>query len=83
MKAKLGLRRAAPFQPVSITITLETQAELNALGSCFNAGNVLNGLSIISGTDMGAWTKLYSALTTAGADVHLTDAFKTKTRENK
>ncbi len=59
------------FQPVSVTFTLETQKELDALGTLFNHYPTLRALKNISGTP---WGGIYSQLAEAGADIHLIEA---------
>ncbi|MCK5602740.1 hypothetical protein KAR91_12745 [Candidatus Pacearchaeota archaeon] len=81
MKVTMGRRNKSPFQPVSITITLDTQAELDALGSCFNASNVIFGLRTISGVDREKWLRLYRSLMDAGADINRTTPFRINTKE--
>ena len=61
--------QAKTFQPIDVTFTLETQAELNALGSLLNCWSALNGIEKITG-ERRSWVRAYEALADAGADIH-------------
>ena len=54
------------FQPVDVTFTLETQAELDALGCCFNSGIVTNALEKVSNAN-GDWHSIFTAFKGIGA----------------
>ncbi len=64
--------KGTSFQPVDITFTLESQGELNALGSLFNTCHVICGLHKTDGNDWGMalspWLDVHKVLEILGAD---------------
>lgn len=63
------------FQPVKVTFTLETQGELNALGSLFNTIDILLALNDVSGSDVWIQGCVYKLFKQAGAEIHSTGRF--------
>lgn len=61
------------FQPVDITFTLETQAELDALGCCLNSDYVTYALGAISNSV--GWCTAYQTFQRLGANLEMTDSF--------
>ena len=62
------------FQPMSVTFTLETQKELDALGTLFNSCRVIDGMGRITG-DSSSFDTVYQRLESSGADVNLQNIF--------
>ena len=59
--------KEAEFKPVRITFTLETQDELNTLGSLFDTAWIADVLDDIVGD--GEWGKIWETFRDAGADL--------------
>lgn len=68
------------FRPVSITLKMETKAELDAIASMFNCNLISDTLA-----EMGAHvSNLVSCLLReAGADIHKSDAFARKIADHE
>ena len=62
------------FEPVEVTFTLETQAELDALGSLFNTASVTQALSAISGPTS-QWGIVYQTFKDLDANIKQTFGF--------
>jgi hypothetical protein len=71
-------RETEEFRPVTVSIILETQAELDALGSLFNTIPILNVLEDISDSE---WDEVYETLRTSGADIGFTKRFVDRARK--
>ncbi len=72
---KFTTKPATSFAPVSVTFTLETQKELNALGSLFNYVPILTALSEIS-DDEKIWDNLHEKFNALGADLNRVRVFE-------
>ncbi len=68
------------FQPLEVTFVIETQAELDALGCCFNSGVVTYGLERLSGSADG-WHTIFRVFKSCGADLTGTAEFNKRLRE--
>ena len=62
-------QKSEKFEPVVLTITLETQRELDALGSFFNDGRIADALDIAF-HGVTSPPILWDILKKAGADIH-------------
>ncbi len=80
MKTTINTIRIPTFQPLEVTFVIETQAELDALGTCFNYAPNLDSLKEISDVD---WEGLYDRFAEVGADIHLTGVFDMFSRVKK
>ncbi len=69
------------FVPVEVTFTLETQAELDAMGCCFNSGIVTSTLEKVSNAS-GDWHSIYIAFKGVGAKLTKTMMFNKILRKN-
>lgn len=56
------------FKSVNVTLTLESQKELDTLGSLFNTASICAGFEKITGERIGP--EIYKTLEQAGADIH-------------
>jgi hypothetical protein len=59
-------KQTIKFQPVTISMTFESQEELDAMGSLFNTGVVINDYLIEIG---GFRNRLYESFRDAGANI--------------
>lgn len=69
MKVEAEIKKQK-FRPIRITFTLETQKELDALGSLFNTTSIIKGLNRCSNEEV--WRGIYSVFEDAGADIYAT-----------
>ena len=72
MKATVE-KQPETFTPVVVMLTLETQAELDALGSIFNTVPVTDGWENLTGNQ--GWLTIYNQLEAVGANTHRSSMF--------
>ncbi len=76
MKTELASKSDNKFKPITISITFETQKELDAFGALTNASPILDALHEING-------KLpeFQFMQSIGADIDMADEFVKKLME--
>lgn len=81
MKTSISTKPAG-FAPVSITITFETQKELDAFGSAMNTVCIAHAIGKLSGLEYVILDKLARPLEELGANIHDTERMTQLVRNN-
>lgn len=69
---KCKLENENKFQPVTISLTFETQEEINAIGTLFNLSPIVDVLAEKGARNINSFC---SILSQEGADIHQTNDF--------
>ena len=70
-----AIPRDKVFQPVDVTFTLETQKELDALGTLFNTTSIVRILNTMCIGDRSSWGNVHPVFESLGADIHQVSRF--------